>query len=533
MRVLLIPDVSGWAIGNLCKSIERYNPHLNIEIIPCHPRAVGDAIMPINEALDRGVDVVHFQYWNSAIQLMELLPRLRDPKIKKVLTHHNHYRLTKSDWSDFDIVTEATDWGVDVLSKVHENVKKVPYGIDLDRFSYIDQYPPAEPMVGYVGRICSWKNLGEICRVSKELGYKVLGTGYIDKADYWETIDKSNLEWHGGAGMAGITPANIKDDLYSRMTVFVMYATEEKESGTLPMLEAMARGIPVMVTEQGMARDILKDGENAIFFTPENFKEKLKMLMEDEPLRIKLRQAAWNTIKKYPEEMMAREFCKVYHQALGEGLPLISTIITSYNRPDALLESILSIDRQDYPAKEIVVADDGSTDPRVKLVVEQAQQMLHTPIRFIENKNKQGYGLGKMRNLAVMEALGSHILIFQDRFTLDEGMLEHVVASTKLRTWGYGSKRIKGEIREKKAFIENFAWILKEDLMLAGGFSERVDIYGGQSEEVRNRFKNAGYVFNQIPNIVATEIASSGAANRRSDIWKAKLEIAKMTDHVK
>jgi len=48
------------------------------------------------------------------------------------------------------------------------------------------------------------------------------------------------------------------------MTVFVMYSTGEKESGTLPLLHAMARGVPVMATHQGMARDIIKDGENGI-----------------------------------------------------------------------------------------------------------------------------------------------------------------------------------------------------------------------------------------------------------------------------
>lgn len=531
MRVLLTPDAPNWAIANLCKSITRHNPHIQFVTVVAHPRGIGEAIPQIQEALKEGIDIWHAMYWNSAIQLYDLIPELRDPKLKRILSHHNHYRLTKRDWHEYDLVTEWTDWGVNVLRSIHQNVKKTPFGIDLDQFSYIDQYPPKEPRVGYIGRVASWKNLGEITRVSKELGYTVTGSGYIDKLDYWHTIDKSNLEWQGGIGLQEVPPVHEKDDLYKKMTVFVMYATEEKESGTLPLMEAMARGVPVMSTEQGMARELIKDGINGVIFTPENFKEKLKMVMEDEPLRKSMREAAWQTIKNWPEERMAREFAKIYHCVLSDK-PLVSVIITSYDRPESLLDSIISVEMQDYPNKEIVVADDGSNDPRIPMVVGQLQQKIKTPIRFIRNPQKTGYGLAKMRNLAVMEALGSHIVIFQDRFKMDDGMLEKIVTYTKPMTWGYGTKVIDGKPRVKKGFVENYAWILKDDLVKAGLFNERIDIYGGQSQEIRDRFTAQGFVFQQFPEITATETATSRGGNRRADIWKAKYELHRLRDHV-
>lgn len=533
MRILVIPDAPNWAIGALCKGIIKHNPQYDFEFIAAHPRGLGEAIPAIREALERGVDIVHFHYWNSAIQLMDLLPELRDPKIKKILTHHNHHRLTKRDWKEFDALTEWTDWGVDVLKKIHPNVHKVTYGIDLDRFSYLPSYPPETPAVGYIGRVVPWKNLGEITRVSKELGYKVIASGFIDKPDYWQTVDKSNLEFNGGMGLVEMAPANVKDNLYARMSVFVMYSTEEKESGTVPLLEAMARGVPILATEQGMARELIQDGKNGVLFTPENFKEKLKMVMEDEALRQSMRKAAWDTIKQYPEEKMAREFAKVYHRVLHPGMPLVSTIITSFNRPDGLLETMMSIDKQDYPNKEVIVADDGSTDPRVKLVVNEAKKILDVPIRLIENPDKQGYGLAKMRNLAVMEALGSHILVLQDRFTLDDDMLLKIVQKTAPRAWGFGAKKINGQLRDKKSFVENFAWILKDDLVAAGGFNERVDLYGGQSEELRRRFSAQGYVFNYHPDVTLTEVVSSkGINNKRDQVWKAKWQVHRLFDHI-
>lgn len=533
MKILLTPDAPNWAIANLCRSITKHNPQIQFKIVVAHPRGLGEAIPEIQAALREGIDIWHAMYWNSAIQLYDLIPELQDPKLKRILSHHNHYRLTKRDWKQFDMVTEWTDWGVNVLRGVHGNVRKVPFGIDLDQFSYITQYPPAEPRVGYIGRVASWKNLGEITRVSKELGYTVCGSGYIDKIDYWREVDKSNLEWNGGIGLQEVPPVHEKDELYKKMSVFVMYATEEKESGTMPLLEAMARGVPVMATEQGMARELIRDGENGIIFTPENFKERLQMVMENEPLRKKMREAAWQTIKNWPEERMAREFAKLYHELTGEGKPLVSVIITSYNHPESLVDAILSVDVQDYPNKEIIVADDGSDDPRVASAVGQLQLEIKTPIKFIRNQEKSGYGLAKMRNLAVMEALGNHLVIFQDRFKLDGMvMLEKIVMYTKPNAWGFGSKFIDGVLKSKKGFVENFSWILKEDLVRGGMFNERINIYGGQSQELRDRFTKQGVVFQPFPEVTCTEISVSRAANRRQDIWKAKWMIHKLYDTV-
>jgi len=45
-----------------------------------------------------------------------------------------------------------------------------------------------------------------------------------------------------------------------------------------------------------------------------------------------------------------------------------SLIITSYNRPDALLLVLRSIERQITPPHEVIIADDGSTNETQKLI---------------------------------------------------------------------------------------------------------------------------------------------------------------------
>jgi len=527
MNILITPDIHEWAIGKLTKIIVDNNNRFNFYNIAVHPRAIPQGLAEIQKVIRSGVkfDLWHAQYWNSAMQMMNLMPELKD--IPKILFQSNHNSLKEHDWNDFDALTHSTDYGVNMLRENHSKVVKIPFGIDLDNYSYIDEYPPKEKAVGYIGRVVPWKNLDQICIVSKSLGYKVVGCGYIDKPDYWEKVPRDNLEFNGGFGRGSMATPTFETEIFRKMTCFVMYSTEEKESGTLPMLEAMARGIPVLATRQGMARDIIEDGVNGIFFDKTNFAEKLKLVMEDKELQDKLRVNAWRTIKDYSEEKMAWEHGKLYYKTLYPKQELISVIIPTFQRSEELLKTMLSVEAQDYPAKEIIVCDDGSTD-ETPVVVKEAKKKFKTPIKYIKTGDKLEYGLAKARNKGAIEAMGSILLFLDDRYTLEKGAIEKMIPVAKDRVFGHGVKVIDGKESTKTSFIENFAWIRKIDFMNAGMFSERMDMYGGLSQETRQRFGAQGFTFIRVPDVKCIEIAHSSRNKRKDEIWKSKLRLKKM-----
>ena len=526
MNLLITPDVyrPSWAIGNIVEEIVKHQRHrFNFFIQPIHPRGVAADVAPITHLLkNTSIDLWHAHYWHSADQAMDICEKLKT--IPKLLTHHNHYQLEKSDWRQYDALTIATKWGENVLKSKHNRVFYIPYGIDLDRFSYIDDYN-TEGVIGYIGRGIEHKNLAKITEAAFKLGHRVKGSGYIDKPDYWKQVPhKEVLEFHGNEGRGGMMPQKFKDELYKQMTIFVMYSTGEKETGTMPLLEAMARGIPVLATRQGMARDLIIDGENGILFEEHEFEEKLKMLMEDKELRQRLREKAWETIKAYPWEKISRTYARAYYATMFPAQRLISVIIPTHNRADNLLKSIMAIEADNYQAKEIIVVDDGSADHTPQVITE-LKKRIKTPLIYLKT-NSEEYGLAKARNMGILEALGEQLVFLDDRLILKPDMLEKIATYNGERIWYWGGKIAKGHLSTKREFVENFSWCRKKDIADMGLFNERITAYGGMSQEIRERAKRFGVSFQYAEECQAE--ATIHAEKKRSEIWKGKLILNKM-----
>lgn len=59
-------------------------------------------------------------------------------------------------------------------------------------------------------------------------------------------------------------------------------------------------------------------------------------------------------------------------------MELVSVIIPTYNRIDALYAAVKSVVDQTYPYIEIIVVDDGSTDPRASIMEASLQEIVGT-----------------------------------------------------------------------------------------------------------------------------------------------------------
>lgn len=100
--------------------------------------------------------------------------------------------------------------------------------------------------------------------------------------------------------------------------------------------------------------------------------------------------------------------------AFGADAPLVSVVVATYNRPDLLRVSLATIERQTYPALEIVVVNDGGCNvgdivagfPRARLI-----------------ETAQNRGPAAARNRGLAEARGTFASFFDDD---DEMFPDHI-----------------------------------------------------------------------------------------------------------
>jgi D-inositol-3-phosphate glycosyltransferase len=98
------------------------------------------------------------------------------------------------------------------------------------------------------------------------------------------------------------------------------------ESFGLVAIEAMASGVPVVASRVGGLTDTVKHGETGYlipWLCPEPFAERIELLLENEPLRRNLGEAARLAVDRYRWENVAGAILAVYNELTGESTGLL------------------------------------------------------------------------------------------------------------------------------------------------------------------------------------------------------------------
>jgi glycosyltransferase involved in cell wall biosynthesis len=85
---------------------------------------------------------------------------------------------------------------------------------------------------------------------------------------------------------------------------------------------------------------------------------------------------------------------------------LISVIVTTYNREDALQAVLRSLAHQTDRDFEIVIADDGS-GPDTRAAIERIRPMIGVPLHHAWHEDR-GFRAARARNLAIVKSSGSY-----------------------------------------------------------------------------------------------------------------------------
>jgi len=273
-----------------------------------HPKKPDQAQIKAVKTFFSWANVIDIQYWKSGAKIREMMPDLWKTK-NKVLTHHNPYNLHEEKWDDYKSIVVLNKTQHKELPQAHW----IPHCIDMNFFKFNENYTNNKLINMTVARIQGKKGIYPVAQACHDLGYKLLVVGRIADPNYWNDVMKKfgkNIEFK----------ENINDkellDCYYRSSIHVCNSVDFFESGTLPILEAMSCGVPVVTRQIGHVPDIY-NGQNLKLLSgqPEDvdgIKNSLKELIDNLDLRKQMRIHAVESIKDRNQERFAADYVNVY-----------------------------------------------------------------------------------------------------------------------------------------------------------------------------------------------------------------------------
>lgn len=520
-KVVAISDKTGTAIDRLCKVVEPYHKNIDYVVIDVHPKRPDASQLARVEQECRTADVIDYQYFRTAEALRSRYEWLKE--IPSVLTHNNPYSIKESDWNGYQAVVANNKSIKKDLEKITDSrLEHIPIVVDPFFWQFNERYAFNKSVIMVANRIESKKGILPVALACKKLGIKMQLVGAISQPDYFrEVVDTGVVHF-----AQECTDEELRS-MYYEAGVHVCNSIDNFESGTMPILESIYCGVPVITRKIGHVPDFADDSIVINDHDSEDVDHLVELIRSTlyEPIDNKkesnyktvetklqdMRQNAWYSIKHMNPERRAYMYQRLYRELLEDDS--VSVIVPVAGKEDITRENLIAIANQTHKNIEIIVVDDGEVDQKKNIM--DFADTVSMPVRYIRLGGK-GYNLAKARNRATIEAT-SDILVFCDqRMIMDNDCVEQFIKNLKLNTWLYGNKGAK------KDFIENLSCVYRSDFVKFGMFSERVNMYGGLSQETRVRARHQGI------NIEFVESAKATPKGKSSNKRTKKYEIMQM-----
>lgn len=524
LKVICVVDKEKTALDRLAQGVKKYHNNIDYQVLAIHPKRPDGEQLRAFEMVARDADIIDWQYYRTAELLRGIYPWLAEKK--QILTHNNPYSIEEQDWNSYDINVGNNNYITDRLTKITDKpVEYIPLTVDTDFWIFNPDWEPNNNVIMVANRIESKKGILPVAIACAELNLHFILVGAISDMNYFHAImaTTGNVEFHEQISDEALR------DLYSRSTIHVCNSQDNFESGTLPILESMLTGVPVLTREVGHVPE-LYNGENLVILDGEpedveGIQNKLHEMMADKKALRDMRDKAWQTAKVRSFERRAYMYQKLYRKVQYPEQKPVSVVVPIYDKPDIISKCLNAVANQTYKNIELVIGNDGDSD-NDKLVSDFAKYV-GFPVRIVgtpDGPTEKDYGLARVRNEATIEATGEVMVYCDQRMIMEQDCVEKFVENLKPRTWMYGNKN-----SGKTEFVENISCIYREDVINFGLFSERMIWYGGLSQETRNRFKNQGGRTEYVESAKAIPTGKSSNRNRkRADIIKSKNRLWKM-----
>jgi glycosyltransferase involved in cell wall biosynthesis len=470
------------------------------------PQAILDFIS------SRDVQLIHVM--NSRLGF-DLLPDIRAlPRPPKVVvqlhveehTRDGYVRYVTTRYGNlvdaFSVTSEHLAEAVHGYGISKDRIVVIPTGVDAeDEFSpdRVTPRPGLEPgpvHILYPGRLVPQKDpllMVEVARQLRDRGLSfkvhVVGEGELEsdvRALVTEAGLDAHIDFHPPASR--LAPWYAATDLLLMTSVFegVPYVVYESLAMAVPVVApALAGNVELMGDTGGT---LVADRTSAAAYA-----DALEPLMTDAPLRTRVGEAGRALVReRYSLREMADRHAALYDTLLrtpaprrvestaevlqdpeptddappeqlrftsrpSRGFPLVSVLTPCFNHGPWLRECVASVMAQTYPALEMIVVDDGSTDSETVAVLDElAHEERVTVIRMDRNS-----GPAAARNRGLEHVSGRYILPMDSDNLLEPQAVERLV----IQLQGCGER--VGYVYPTIEYFGN-----REDLFEAPAFNE-------------------------------------------------------------
>ncbi len=169
-------------------------------------------------------------------------------------------------------------WLHENLGIAPERCEVIRCGVDPAAFTASGPSGDEPPLLLAVGRLVDYKGfrfLLQACRTLVERGLdfrcRIIGSGPEESA-LRSQLESAGL--HDVVELAGVVPHEAMADEFARAAAFVLPccvgAGGEMDGIPVAMMEAMARGLPVVTTRLTGIPELVRDGENGLLVDPED-----------------------------------------------------------------------------------------------------------------------------------------------------------------------------------------------------------------------------------------------------------------------
>jgi glycosyltransferase involved in cell wall biosynthesis len=529
LKVVCVVDKENTALDRLGKGVIKYHDNIDYHVVAVHPKRPDAHQLEAFERLAKEADIIDAQYYRTLYKLKEIFPWLSEKKV--ILTHNNPYAIEEQAWNDVELNVGNNNYIYKRLGEITESpVEYIPICVDTDFWKYNANWEPNRNVIMVANRIESKKGILEVAIACAELNLHFILVGAISDYEYFHSISATspNLEFH-----EQISDEKLRD-LYHKSTIYVCNSADNFESGTMPILESMLCGVPVLTREIGHVPE-LNNGENMVIHEGSKedvmaIQERLLEMISDKNRLQSLREKGWQTAKSRSFERRAYMYQKLYRQVMWPDETPVSVVVPVYDKPDIIRKCLNAIAEQTHNNLEVIVADDSLQAESQTLIMDYAKYVPF-PVRYLNTAEvvigttdyTKDYGLARGRNEATIEATGDVIVYCDQRMIMKPDAIAEFLRYLVPKTWLYGNKG------GKKDFVENFSCIRREDIITFGLFNERMYAYGGLSQEIRNRLKYQGGRTEYVASAEAIPTGKSSNRNRkRQDIIKMKNRLYKM-----